>query len=234
MLKSFIAAAALATLAAAVPATAATVIFSYLGAPNAIASSVVRVDNGVTLTATAQRFGTAPSLLTNVSDFTSGMTRTTSGGLGVNGGAQNATIDTNTASREAILVSGSRTLRLSGMLLNTLNASDTLQVYGVNQNSGALEAIGFGGTIRTGLAGAASFVNINSTTTDLTLNSLSPVYTQFVFTTRLDGLTGTTRQDYRIGTLTFAVPEPQSWALMIIGFGLVGIAARRRKVVALG
>ena len=31
---------------------------------------------------------------------------------------------------------------------------------------------------------------------------------------------------------TGAVPEPASWALMIAGFGLVGIAARRRSAVA--
>jgi hypothetical protein len=29
--------------------------------------------------------------------------------------------------------------------------------------------------------------------------------------------------------LDSSVPEPQSWALMIVGFGLVGGASRRRK-----
>jgi hypothetical protein len=29
-----------------------------------------------------------------------------------------------------------------------------------------------------------------------------------------------------------AVPEPQSWAMLIAGFGLVGAVARRRKVAA--
>ena len=27
-----------------------------------------------------------------------------------------------------------------------------------------------------------------------------------------------------------AVPEPASWAMLIAGFGLVGVAARRRKI----
>ena len=31
-------------------------------------------------------------------------------------------------------------------------------------------------------------------------------------------------------TLSGAVPEPASWALMIVGFGLVGVSMRRRKV----
>lgn len=30
---------------------------------------------------------------------------------------------------------------------------------------------------------------------------------------------------------TRIVPEPQTWALMIVGFGLVGVAARRRKAI---
>ena len=39
------------------------------------------------------------------------------------------------------------------------------------------------------------------------------------------------------GTVTFdapaVVPEPQNWALMIVGFGLVGASLRRRKSVAI-
>ncbi|MBB4641691.1 FxDxF family PEP-CTERM protein [Rhizorhapis suberifaciens] len=31
------------------------------------------------------------------------------------------------------------------------------------------------------------------------------------------------------GTLAFAVPEPESWAMMIAGFGLAGVAIRTRK-----
>lgn len=34
------------------------------------------------------------------------------------------------------------------------------------------------------------------------------------------------------GTWALAVPEPASWALMIVGFGLVGTAARRRRRAA--
>jgi hypothetical protein len=36
------------------------------------------------------------------------------------------------------------------------------------------------------------------------------------------------------GSFTFAstaVPEPASWAMLVMGFGLVGVATRRRKVV---
>lgn len=31
------------------------------------------------------------------------------------------------------------------------------------------------------------------------------------------------------GSFTFAVPEPQTWALMILGFGVIGYSLRRRQ-----
>lgn len=220
--------------AASAPAAAATILnFGYLGSSNAILTSVAKVDQGVTLTAEARRFSITPSLLTNISDLTVGSLRTGPQGLGVNSGSLNATLDTNTTSREAILLTGSRTLRLSGAVLNALTNADTLQVFGVNPTNGKLISLGYGGTIRTGLGGAATFVNspANGNTTTLNFVSPPPAFTQFVLTTRLDGATGATRQDYRIAALSFAIPEPQTWALMIIGFGLVGVAARRRKAV---
>jgi hypothetical protein len=235
MWKSISGAVALFALATAAPAAATiNLTFSYLGAPNQTPASVVRTANGVTLTAQAKRFGFAPAALTNISQLTAGTLRTTASGMGVNGGFLNASLDTETNSREAVGGGGSRTLRLSGMLLNLVSNADTLQVFGVNTDTGDLESLGFGGTIRTGLAGAATFVNTaaNGGTTALTFTSLSPVYTQFLLTTRTDGRNSTTIQDYRIGSLTFAVPEPQSWALMIVGFAMVGATARRRKAAA--
>ena len=35
--------------------------------------------------------------------------------------------------------------------------------------------------------------------------------------------------NFRISSAVNAVPEPASWALMIVGFGLVGVSARRRS-----
>ncbi len=43
---------------------------------------------------------------------------------------------------------------------------------------------------------------------------------------------GDLREDYRLGAWTLtAVPEPGTWALMVLGFGLVGTFARRRSAV---
>ena len=38
--------------------------------------------------------------------------------------------------------------------------------------------------------------------------------------------------EYPVSVSTFSVPEPTTWALMLIGVGAVGFAARRRKVAA--
>lgn len=36
---------------------------------------------------------------------------------------------------------------------------------------------------------------------------------------------------FELDTVTAAVPEPASWALLVVGFGLVGVSARRRSNV---
>jgi hypothetical protein len=36
----------------------------------------------------------------------------------------------------------------------------------------------------------------------------------------------------RLDTVSGAVPEPATWGMMILGFGLVGLTARRRRMVA--
>ena len=39
--------------------------------------------------------------------------------------------------------------------------------------------------------------------------------------------------DITFSTLGGGVPEPASWALMLVGFGGLGMAMRRRRAVAL-
>ena len=36
------------------------------------------------------------------------------------------------------------------------------------------------------------------------------------------------QNSFELDTVTAAVPEPASWALLVVGFGLVGVSARRR------
>lgn len=237
MIRTVFGAIALAAVVTSAPAAAiTTVTFNYLGSSAATGAVGVGVSRTVTIpagkytaVANAVRFDTTSALLTNISELTAGRTRITATGLGVFGGQTNSQIDTNTASREAILLTGNKLMQLSGALLQGIQATDSLRVFGVNPNTGALDVIGYDGFIQSGLGGAATFTNVSATTA-LEFTTPSALYKQFVFTTRTDGV-ASPAQGYSIGSLTFAVPEPATWGLMIVGFGMVGVAARRRKVV---
>jgi hypothetical protein len=249
--RSIVAAAGLFGLVAA-PAAAATWAFGGT-AGNALSYSAT-VSNvptlagplaTVTFTAQARRFIPLPATLTNISQLiptTAGLTpaalrvdRTTAG-IGVVGGA-NTQLDTNmTTQYEGLLLTANNLVRLRGVTLSQADPNDTLQVYGIRKIDGALISLGFPGLINTGLAGTATFVSTpgtgNESTTALTFNNkYMNFYSGFLFTTRNPGnipSDGDIGQGYRLNNITVEVlPEPGSWALMIVGFGLIGGAMRR-------
>jgi hypothetical protein len=238
MIRTVFGALALAAVAASAPAAAVTTVtFTYTGASNAtgavgvgLSKTVVIPAGSYTAVANAVRFDTTSALLANISELTAGQTRITANGFGVFGGSANGNIDTNTASREAILLTANKNMQLSGAVLLGIDGNDSLRVFGVNPNTGALDVIGYDGFIQDGLDGAASVSNGGTSTNTLNFTTPSASYKQFVFTTRTDGFTQQA-QAYSIGSLTFSVPEPATWGLMIVGFGLVGVAARRRRPV---
>jgi hypothetical protein len=72
-----------------------------------------------------------------------------------------------------------------------------------------------------------------------TLSSPSGTYIPVIFAasgvTRIDGLQPNDSWAWAMDDLSFngaAVPEPSTWAMMLLGFGAVGFALRRRKQVA--
>jgi hypothetical protein len=230
-------------LALVLPAPAMAATWAFGGTAGNVASVSASVVGSGTLVAEARRFNGLPNALTNISQLTAlSSTNTamlinrTSPGIGINGGASNPQIDTNnTNAREAMLITSTALLRLKGLKLSYIDANDTLQVYGVNTN-GSLVALGFGGDIKTGLGGAASFTNTtaNDGTTSLTfLDQSMTAFKRYVFTTRVGGdvsYGGDLGQGYRIDQiLGEALPEPGSWVLMITGFGLTGAMMRRRR-----
>ncbi len=218
--------------------TATSYVKTLTGVPTNIGTATV------SLTAQARRFTPLPSALTNVSQListtstnTNMLVDRTTTGIGVVGGA-NSQLDTNNASQyEALYITANNLLSLKGLVLSRIDVNDTLQIYGVNKTSGALTDLGFAGRIASGLAGAASFANTTfvggETVTTLTFtNTMMNYFSGYVFTTRNPGniLTdGDLGQGYRIDSLTADVlPEPSSWALLIIGFGFTGTVLRRR------
>ncbi|WP_374386258.1 PEPxxWA-CTERM sorting domain-containing protein [Sandaracinobacter sp.] len=236
MMKSF-AALAVVTLAAsfavATPASAVTVL---LGGPSGTADSVTRSADGVDFTFTATRFTGDPSLLSGLWSLGSPLSVSISApGLGVAGGGAGTQIDTNQANRrEALVLSASRPFEISGLKLSAADANDTLMLYGVNEDGSFVPLIS-SGTIRSGLDSAATVVNSNANgrTSRLTFDNPWGNFTQYVFTTRVPGnilYNGDRGQGYRLDSISFnIIPEPRMWAMLIAGFGFVGVAARRRR-----
>lgn len=221
--------------AAAAPAAATVQLFNFNGATGTAPSYTVASANGTSITAVARTFAVQPSALTNISQFSSvvpDVSRLLGAGIGVNGGA-NAQLDTNQSTRrEALLLTATAPIKISAMKLSWVDEDDTLAIFGVN-SGGSLTKL-TGGLIRTGWAGAmvdplqssATAGNSNANFTRLVFGFGLPAFERYVVTTNIGG--GSVGQGFFITNLN-SVPEPESWALLITGFGLVGAAARRRR-----
>lgn len=246
---------AIAALAAtSMPAAAVTQVsgtWSFGGTAGNVGSVTANVA-GVTVTVEARRFSLPAASngelnLTNLSQLVTGsglLVRRTAAGVGITQTGQTGGVadqlDTNTATaREAFLVTAARPLRLTGARISYVDNNDTLRIYGVRAD-GSLQLIGFDGLLASGLAGAATttFTTANNGTSSMTFNNpFLPAFTRYVFTTRGAGNVtfpqggGDLGQGYRLDRIVGAtVPEPATWGMMILGFGLVGTALRRRPV----
>ncbi len=257
-MKTILATAALLATVIAAPASAVTLVANFTDVA-AATSSVTKSNISLGVTVSAVRFSLPVGTLTNdgltnISSFLNPVAPAVSitrqaGGLGVVAGGISATqMDTNTAgSREAFLVTGTDAFKLKGLKLTQVDSDDTLQVYGVGPG-GVLTNLGYGtgfsavndAGVRTsaaiiGGAGGTLLNNVrtaaNGGTNDFGLaNELR--FGSYIITTRAGGHTnflGTPGQGFALQALTAVVPEPATWGLMLVGFGLVGVAARRRN-----
>ena len=244
--------AALATVIAT-PAAAVTFVPAFTDT-GANVASVTKSNISIDVTVSTRRFFAAPGSLTDLSQTMAGALLTRSAaGLGIDGGGANPQMDTNNPgtlanpTREAFIVTGSNAFFLTGLRLTSVDGDDTLKVYGINLDNSFVD-LGFGsgssatsspvaiaaGTIRGGAGGQLTgLVNTgaNGGTSDFGFINETR-FTRYLITTRLGGdvtyLT-TKGQGFALQGLTATVPEPQNWALMILGFGLIGVSARRRQ-----
>ena len=102
--------------------------------------------------------------------------------------------------------------------LNTLfpdnggQSVDFCAYSGANCTAGSGHADSFSGTFTLNYAAGAGDV------------ALTDFVTRYTGITAANGVSG-------IGHVTGAVPEPATWAMMLLGFGAIGVSMRRRKPV---
>jgi hypothetical protein len=168
--------------------------------------------------------------------------RREAGGLGVNSGesaGQREQVDNDGGNEVLRLEVAGQKTRVVSAKFNFVDENDTLRVYGVNGGTmtllGLVGATGFTGefvddTAADTLLGNGATVTArtpgtlsNATVFDVAFDPSFGRYDAFLFTVRNDAADG-----YRLQQVGLAVPEPEVWALMLGGFGLVGNAMRRR------
>ena len=243
---------------AAVPASAVIVVASFTGTGANIASVSNTSSPYFTLTVAARSYtGVASNALTTLtanSPTVRNLTRSAAG-LGVEGGGSATQMDTNSNTRrEAFLVTGTAAFYLTNLRLTSVDQDDTLMIYGV-RSDGTLRAYSYGtgntaandSAARTagaiiGGAGGSLLSNVrtaanggtNAFGTGIVSGVGSEKFTRYLITTRVGGevtYLGTLGQGFALQALTATVPEPATWAMLVVGFGLVGFARRRRTAV---
>ncbi len=256
-MKRFFATAALLATAVAAPASAVTLVANYNAAGTAV-GSVSKSNISINVAVSAVRFRPTPSSLANLSQTVVPSNSTsivrTAAGLGISGGGSGTQMDTNQLGtvvaplREAFLVTGTKAFYLTNLVLTSVDADDTLLIYGVNTN-GTLVKFSYGtgtsttavpggalaGTIKLGAGGSLlglTYGAANGGTASFGTGLVDTRFTRYLITTRVGGdvqYLGTGGQGFALSGLTATVPEPATWGLLLVGFSMVGVAARRRS-----
>jgi hypothetical protein len=234
-----------ATMVLAAAPAAASVTFNLGGSTTTLAAGtgLNQTVNGVTLTAKGYSFATTPNAFqalatganaaTVLSTLTAMPIRREAMGLGVcpvgEAGNQCNQVDTDGANEILRLILPTA-YSLTSATFDRVDNNDTIKLYGVTA-AGVVQYLGYGGHFD-GAGTSTAFTGISGLQTGgsgedqiYKVNFGTASYKEFWFTNNNDAADG-----YRLGSVTFgAVPEPQSWALMIFGFGLTGAAMRRRR-----
>ncbi len=97
----------------------------------------------------------------------------------------------------------------------------------------AIAQIQTGDIVRAALPGAANLANYSATTNPISFSLLAPQSVNFFifddpYSDNRGGISILLDDGIGVG----GVPEPATWAMMIAGFGLTGVAIRRRRAMA--
>lgn len=213
-------------LAAAAPATATTFTFTSgtNTATHGTAGNNVTLPSvdGITVTATGWSTDTLSSSpeAAYVGRYQMGLGVTNTNEA--NGDTFNAHVVDNVGSYDFIRLDFSKAVKLTGITLNAFTVNG-----GFSTDSDAWVSYGSGSLATNWSSYLANGVSVASGTA---FSSTVASTTWLIGAARVS----TDRDDgFKIGAVTAvaAVPEPATWAMMILGFGLVGGALRRRQPV---
>ncbi len=206
--------------------------FSGLGANKASVSGTFKGGNVATATGSGQTFVTTTSPDTWIARFVDDLSAaSTSAAASASASIGHAAVTTFLLNQTGLLDIGyiaaatdvdTRTGALAGRALDYIN------IYGVN------DALVFAGTLADYTAASAATKTFAANTTyKVSVNTLP----RAGFDTADAQVIGLGTQAYKydrsisfsLNGITGAVPEPATWAMMILGFGLVGAALRQRR-----
>lgn len=122
----------------------------------------------------------------------------------------------------------------------TTASNSAVDVLGGNNGSGVFWNVGSSATLGTGTSFAGNIIADQSITLNSGATILCGRAIALVGAVTMDGNSisndcsgggdlGSGRGDFGSGGFAGAIPEPASWAMMIIGFGAVGTSLRRRR-----
>jgi len=239
--------AGLGALALAGPASAA-VTFNLGGASTTAAAgtALTQTVDGLALEARGYSFASTPSAfqtaavgqssITVLGGLTAQRIRREATGLGVcpTGEAANQCnqIDTD-GTNEILRLILPTAYTLTGATFDRVDNNDTLKLYGVTA-AGVVQYLGFGGRFD-GTGTSTAFMGVTGAQVGGSGEDQiyrvafdTAAYKEFWFTSQNDAADG-----YRLRSITVASPnpEPSTWAMLILGFGLSGAALRARRAV---
>jgi hypothetical protein len=223
-LAKFASVAALAT-ASISSANAAVYVFNYAGNNNSSSYGTP----GNTITSTASNGSTSVSVTASAWSTVSNVTSAAwlgnyPEGLGVKNAAADQNSVDNYAGLDYVLLQFSRPVSLTSAFLTAKG----YPVFGQPVKD-ADAVFSYGNTAATSLGNIVSSVP-SSTTILGTLRTVATAGQTGKFWAIAASGTDRTFDAFKIGKITVsAVPEPATWAMMIIGFGAIGMAMRSRR-----
>lgn len=221
MNKAFLAASVVASFAFAAPAQAVT--FMLGGTQDVEASfSVTAEEGGATLTTTGVTYsGSFETAVLGTANLFRGPD-----GIGVCSGTETPDcpfIDDSGVSEAIRLSVTPGILGISSLVLSFVETG-TIDIFGL-ESGGARTYLGAAGTIAspTGTGVTSEELGAGSGTYRLTFSPNLTSYQTLFLASSSDGLDGV-----QLTSVVGSIPEPSTWAMMLVGFGAVGYAFRRR------